>query len=43
MKAFQKQLKLQAFNRGFHLITRTLLVSISQIKEIKTGILQLFI
>ncbi|MCH7783813.1 MAG: YjbQ family protein [Bacteroidetes bacterium] len=43
MKAFQKQLKLQAFNRGFHLITRTILESIPEIKEIKTGMLQLFI
>ena len=43
MKAFQKQLKLQAFNRGFHLITPTILESIPEIKEIKTGMLQVFI
>lgn len=43
MKAFQKQLKLQAFNRGFHLITSTILDSIPEIKEIKTGMLQVFI
>ena len=43
MKTFQKKLKLQAYKRGFHLITNTILESIPEIKEINTGILQVFI
>ena len=43
MKTFQKQLQLPTHPRGFHLITPTVLESIPEIKEINTGILQVFI
>ena len=43
MKFYQKELKLKAYPRGFHLITETILESIPKIKEINTGMLQLFI
>lgn len=43
MKSFQKEIKLPPYKRGFHLITRTILQHIPEIKEIETGILNVFI
>jgi len=43
MKVYQKELKLPSYHRGFHLITELVLQSIPEIKEIKTGMLQVFI
>ena len=43
MKVFQKEFKLPPHNRGFHLITAIILESIQEIKQIDTGILQIFI
>jgi len=43
MKVFQKELKLPSYHRGFHLITELVLQSIPEVKEIKTGMLQVFI
>ncbi len=43
MKFFQKQIKLQAYSRGFHLITDIVVKSLPEIKKIKTGMLQVFI
>lgn len=43
MKFFQKQIKLKPYPRGFHLITRTILESIPEINQIKTGQFQVFI
>jgi len=43
MKIFQKELKLSSHNRGFHLITKTILESIPEVKQIDMGILQVFI
>jgi len=43
MKAFQKQLKLPSYPRGFHLITSIILEQLPEIKEISTGMLQVFI
>ena len=43
MKTYQKEFKLPPFRRGFHLITEILLQNIPEIKEINTGLLQVFI
>ncbi|WP_271765561.1 secondary thiamine-phosphate synthase enzyme YjbQ [Aquimarina algiphila] len=43
MKFFQKEVKLQAFARGFHLITTEVVSKIPEIKEINIGQLQVFI
>ena len=43
MKIYQKEIKLPPHPRGYHLITDTILRSISQIREIQTGMLQVFI
>ncbi|WNH07569.1 secondary thiamine-phosphate synthase enzyme YjbQ [Thalassobellus suaedae] len=43
MKFFQKQIKLKAFPRGFHLITDTIVEAISEISQINIGQLQVFI
>jgi secondary thiamine-phosphate synthase enzyme len=43
MKTFQQTIHLQPFSRGFHLITRDLLNAIPEIRELKTGMLQVFI
>ena len=43
MKFFQKELKLQAYGRGFHLITKNILQAIPEISQIKIGQLQVFI
>jgi len=42
MKTFQKQIQLQAYKRGFHLITQTITGSIPEIQEINIGMLQVF-
>ena len=43
MKSFQKEIKLPPYKRGFHLITDTILQHIPEIKEIETGMLNVFI
>ena len=43
MKSFQKEIKLRPYKRGFHLITNTILQHIPEIKEIETGMLNVFI
>lgn len=43
MKFFQREIKLRARPRGFHLITREILSEIPEISEIKMGQLQVFI
>ncbi len=43
MKFFQKQIKLKPYSRGFHIITDIVLNSLSEIRDIKIGILQVFI
>ncbi len=42
-KIFQKQIRLDPYPRGFHLITRTVLEQFPEIEKIDTGILQIFI
>lgn len=43
MKIFQKEIKLKARSRGFHLITDEILGQFSDIQNIETGFLQVFI
>lgn len=43
MQFFQKEIKLKAFSRGFHLITSEVLNAIPEISQIKVGQLQVFI
>ncbi|RYG20163.1 MAG: YjbQ family protein [Chitinophagaceae bacterium] len=43
MQFFQKQLTLKARSRGFHLITNEILSAIPEIKDLSTGMLQVFI
>lgn len=43
MKFFQKQIKLQAYPRGFHLITDEIISAIPEISQINIGQLQVFI
>lgn len=43
MKVFQKEIRLKAYPRGFHLITDTVLEAIPEIKGIEGGQLQVFI
>jgi secondary thiamine-phosphate synthase enzyme len=43
MKFFQKEIKLQSYSRGFHLITAEVLRAFPELTEIKTGQLQVFI
>lgn len=43
MQIFQKQLTLRARSRGFHLITTEVLSAIPEIKNLTTGMLQVFI
>ena len=40
---FQKEIQLKSYSRGFHLITNDVLEAVTEIKEIKIGILQVFI
>lgn len=43
MKIFQKQLSLSPHSRGFHLITREVLETVPELREITKGMLQVFI
>lgn len=43
MKSFQKTISLPPFPRGFHLITDLLLKEFPELKEIQTGIFNVFI
>ncbi|MBQ4819940.1 secondary thiamine-phosphate synthase enzyme YjbQ [Aquimarina sp. MMG016] len=43
MRFFQKEIRLQPYSRGFHLITDEILQEIPEIKEINIGQLQVFI
>jgi secondary thiamine-phosphate synthase enzyme len=43
MKFFQREIVLQPYSRGFHLITRHIEKSMPELREIKAGILQVFI
>jgi len=43
MNIFQKEIKLKAYSRGFHLITDEILKSIPEISQINIGQLQVFI
>lgn len=43
MKFYQKQLKLKAYPRGFHLITNEIIESLPEIKDIGIGQFQVFI
>lgn len=43
MKMFQQEICLKPRSRGFHLITDEVVRSIQEIREIKSGILQVFI
>ena len=43
MRFFQKQIKLNPYQRGFHLITNDVLDALSEINQIQIGQLQVFI
>ncbi len=43
MKTFQKEIKLQPYPRGFHLITNQVIEAIPEITTITIGLLQVFI
>ena len=43
MKFFQREIVLEPYSRGFHLITRHIEKSVPELREIKMGILQVFI
>jgi secondary thiamine-phosphate synthase enzyme len=43
MKYFQKQINLQPYKRGFHLITNEIISSLPELKQIEIGQLQVFI
>lgn len=43
MKVFQKEIRLKARNRGFHLVTDEITSQFSELQEIEAGILQVFI
>lgn len=43
MHFFQRQISLRARSRGFHLVTEEVLQSIPEVKNIKVGMLQVFI
>jgi len=43
MKWFQKEIKLRAYSRGFHLITQDVLAAIPDLKTIIAGQIQVFI
>ena len=43
MKFFQKEIQLPPHKRGFYLITNHILLAIPELKEIDTGMLQVFI
>ena len=43
MQVFQNEIRLSAYSRGFHLITSEVLNAIPEIKDIKAGLLHVFI
>lgn len=43
MKMFQKEIRLKRYNRGFHIITETILSKLPELNQIQTGMLQVFI
>jgi len=43
MEYYQKEIRLQPFARGFHLITKTIIKEFTDIKRIRTGMIQIFI
>lgn len=43
MKIFQKEIILRPYPRGFHLVTQEVLNQFSELREIKVGMLQVFI
>ncbi len=43
MKIFQKEIKLESRQRGFHLITEEIISQFSEIRNIEVGFLQVFI
>ncbi len=43
MKSFQKEISLNPYPRGYHLITRKILEEVPEIKDINIGWIQLFI
>lgn len=43
MKMYQKEFRLQPYQRGFHLITEVVIENIPEIEQIETGMLQVFI
>ena len=43
MKMFQKEIRLKAHHRGFHIITETILSNLPEINQIQNGMLQVFI
>src|SRR5690349_6043162 len=43
MNFFQKNITLPAYRRGFHLITSAILKEIPEVKNIRTGLLHVFI
>ncbi|WP_066219276.1 secondary thiamine-phosphate synthase enzyme YjbQ [Formosa haliotis] len=43
MKVFQKEITLKPYKRGFHIITDTLLASFPELKQIQSGMFQVFI
>ena len=43
MNIFQKEIRLPAYPRGFHLITNEVIKSFSEIEDVKTGMCQVFI
>ncbi len=43
MKFYQKEITLQPYSRGYHLITDQLIMALEDIKHIQSGIFQVFI
>ncbi|AOW20005.1 secondary thiamine-phosphate synthase enzyme YjbQ [Urechidicola croceus] len=43
MKFFQKEIRLPAYSRGFHLVTSQILSQFTELQEIEVGQLQVFI
>lgn len=43
MRILQKEISLPAYSRGYHLITRHVLDALPELKDFKTGFLQVFI
>ena len=43
MKIFQKEITLNPYRRGYHLITHEIITNFQELKEIKAGLLHVFI